>query len=133
MDDDLTPRQREVKQKFIEARGFWREESWGDLLRLDPDFLEAYTLYSSKPWVKGVLPPKIKELIYIAIDASCTHLYTRGIQVHIKNALEHGATKEEIIEVLELVSVLGIHSLNIGLPILIEELRAAGKEIPELD
>ena len=91
MDKDLTPRQKEVKEKFIEARGYWREESFGQLLRLDPDFFEAYTAYSSKPWVKGVLPPKIKELIYIAIDASCTHMHPIGTRVHIKNALKYGS------------------------------------------
>lgn len=124
MEDDLTPRQKEIKEKFTELRGYWREESWGDLLRLDPDFFEAYMNYSSKPWIKGVLPPKIKELIYIAIDASCTHLHAVGLRVHIKNALKYGATREEIMEVFELASVLGIHTLTLGVPILVEELKA---------
>ena len=121
MEKELTPRQQEIKDKFVQARGYWAE-SWGQLLELDPDFFEAYSNYSSKPWVKGVLPPKVKELIYIAIDASCTHLYHKGIRIHIRNALKHGATREEILEVLELISVLGIHSVTVGVPILMEEL-----------
>lgn len=47
----------------------------------------------------------------------------------MKNALKYGATKEEIMEVLELTSVLGIHTLTLGVPILVEELKAAGKEV----
>ena len=38
-------------------------------------------------------------------------------------------TKEEIMEVFELVSVLGIHTCTVGVPILVEELRNAGIEI----
>lgn len=128
MEKELTPRQQEVKDKFIKARGYWKEEAFGDLLRLDEDYFEAYMNFSSKPWDKGVLPPKVKELIYIAIDTSCTHLHQSGTRVHIKNALRLGATKEEIMEVFELVSVLGIHSVTMGVPILMEELEVAAKE-----
>lgn len=31
--------------------------------------------FSSVPWKHGTLPPKVKEFIYIAIDAATTHLY----------------------------------------------------------
>jgi alkylhydroperoxidase/carboxymuconolactone decarboxylase family protein YurZ len=41
--------------------------------------------------------------------------------VHIRNALRHGATVAEIMEVLELTSVLGIHTVTEGVPILLEE------------
>jgi len=128
MEKELTARQKEVKEKFIKARGYWKEESFGDLLRLDPDYFEAYMNFSSKPWNKGVLPPKIKEFIYIAIDTACTHLHASGARIHIKNALRYGATQEEIMEIFELVSVLGIHSVTMGVPILIEELKEFAKE-----
>ncbi|WP_319406261.1 carboxymuconolactone decarboxylase family protein [uncultured Desulfosarcina sp.] len=129
MEKELTPRQEEIKDKFINLRGYWKEAAFGDLLRMDPDYFEAYMNFSSKPWIKGVLAPKIKELIYIAIDTSCTHLHAKGTRVHIKNALKYGATKEEIMEVFELVSILGIHSVTMGLPILVEELKELNQEI----
>jgi alkylhydroperoxidase/carboxymuconolactone decarboxylase family protein YurZ len=132
MSKALTPKQKKIKEKFRKARGYWSEQGWGQLLRMDPDYFETYTNFSAKPWRKGVLPPKIKELIYIAIDASCTHLYPSGTRIHMQNAIRYGATKEEIMEVLELVSVLGIHGMNMGLPILVEELKAAGKD-PGID
>ena len=84
--------------------------------------------FSSVPWVSGVLEPKIKELIYTAFDVSATHLYTSGLRLHIKNAIGYGATREEILEVIELASVIGIHSCTEGVPILLEELAAAGEE-----
>jgi alkylhydroperoxidase/carboxymuconolactone decarboxylase family protein YurZ len=124
MDD----RRRELREAFIEARGFWTP-LWEGVLELDPDFFEAYIRFSSVPWTGGVLEPKVKELVYIAMDAAATHLFVPGIRQHIRNALEHGATREEIMEVLELTSTLGIHACNIGVPILVEELEAAGQPL----
>lgn len=119
----LGARQRALKQKFIDVRGSWNP-IWDPLLEWDPAFLEAYFEFSAVPWRKGVLPPKFKELIYIAIDASTTHLYAPGVRRHIRNALKLGASRDEILEVLELTSVLGIHACNLGVPILAEELAA---------
>ena len=92
---------------------------------LDPDFFESYIHFSSVPWTSGTLEPKIKEFIYTAFDVSATHLYEPGLRLHIKNAIGYGATKEEILEVMELASVIGIHSCMVGVPMLLEELAAA--------
>lgn len=127
MSEELDERQKALKRQFIKERGYWLEELFGQILRLDADFFEAYLNFSAAPWRKGVLPPKIKELIYIAIDASTTHLYEPGIRQHISNALKYGATKEEIMEVFELTSVLGIHTCTMGVPILMDELKKAGQ------
>ena len=123
--DELTERQLALKADFTEKRGYWHS-FWHEILTLDPDFFEAYTQFSSVPWVTGVLEPKVKELIYTAFDVSATHLYTPGLRLHIKNAIGYGATREEILEVMELASVIGIHSCTVGVPILVEELAAAG-------
>ena len=121
----LDDRRRRIREDFIDRRGYWND-FWDGLLRLDPDFFEAYLQFSGVPWETGPLEPKLKELIYIAIDASTTHLYEPGLRQHIQNALRHGATREEIMEVYELVSVLGIHACTLGVPVLLEELEAAG-------
>lgn len=121
---ELSERQQELKDDFVEARGYWNP-FWDGLLSLDPDFFEAYLAFSSVPWKTGTLDPKVKELIYIAIDASTTHLYEPGLRQHIRNAIKHGATKQEVMEVLELVSVLGIHACTLGVPVLLEEFEAA--------
>lgn len=124
---ELSDKQRQLRDQFIEERGYW-SPIWDGLLQLDPDFFEAYVEFSSVPWRKGVLEPKVRELIYTAIDASTTHLYEPGLRVHIRNALKYGATKEEIMEVFELTSVLGIHTCTLGVPVLMEELEAADKK-----
>jgi hypothetical protein len=45
----------------------------------------------------------------------------------MRNALGHGATVSEIMEVLQLTSVLGIHTITEGVPALLDEARKAGK------
>jgi alkylhydroperoxidase/carboxymuconolactone decarboxylase family protein YurZ len=125
---ELDERRRQLKEAFTAARGYW-SPMWDGLLALDPDFFAAYLEFSAVPWRHGVLPPKIKELMYIAVDASTTHLYEPGLRIHIQNALRHGATKEEILEVYELAAVLGIHTLTVGIPALLDEMKRAGKPL----
>ena len=124
---ELNEREKKLKEQFIGNRGYWNE-LWDSLLKLSPEFFEAYLEFSSVPWQSGPLPPKIKEFIYIAIDTATTHLYQEGARQHIRNALELGATKEEIMEVLQCTSVLGVHSTVEGVPILIEEIDKASKK-----
>lgn len=99
--------------------------AWSEMADLDPVWLEKFLDMGMKPIASGVLDPKTLEFLAIAVDASCTHLYSPGVRRHIRKALELGATKEEILAVLQCVSVLGIHSCALGVPILIEELAAA--------
>ena len=129
MSEALSKKQEELKERFETERGYWSEEIWAAVLRLDEDFFEAYLNFSAVPWKRGLLSPKVKELIYIAIDASTTHLYEPGLRQHIRNALKYGATQEEVMEVFELVSVLGIHTCTMGVPILVEELKKAGESM----
>jgi alkylhydroperoxidase/carboxymuconolactone decarboxylase family protein YurZ len=121
----LTARQEEIKAEFLRVRGTW-SETWEGVLRLDPEFLLAYLNFSAVPWRDGVLDPKVKELIYIAVDANATHMFLPGVRQHIKAALQLGVTPEEIMEVLELSATLGIHAMNIGVPILVEVLTEKG-------
>ncbi len=127
---DAEAERRDLRDAFIAARGYWNP-FWDGLLQLDPAFFHAYLSFSSVPWQSGPLEPKFKELIYIAVDAATTHLYEPGLRQHVRNALALGATKEEVMEVLELVSVLGIHACTMGVPILLEELQSLeGAEAP---
>jgi len=49
------------------------------------------------------------------------------VRRHIRNALQLGATRDEILQVIELTTVLGIHGCNLAVPILAEELAATSK------
>jgi alkylhydroperoxidase/carboxymuconolactone decarboxylase family protein YurZ len=116
-------RREALKLRFIERQGYW-EGSWEALLSLDPDFFNAYAEFAAIPWQAGHLEPKVKELVLLALDVAATHLYKPGIKTHMRNAIRHGATQEEIMEVLEIVSVIGIHGALIGAPMLEENFNA---------
>ncbi len=105
------------------AKGDWNV-LWDQMRELDPEFMEAYLAFRSVPHRNGPLPVKFKELILVAINAATTHLYAPGVRRHMQNALKQGATREEILEVIQLTTVMGIHSCNMAIPILMEEVNA---------
>lgn len=124
----LNAEQKALKAEFIEKCGYWAQE-WDVMLGLNPDYFKTYLRQESIPWTQGVLSPKVKELIMMGVDAAATHLYGPGVRIHMRNAMKHGATLAEILEVLQLVSVLGIHTCTMGMPALVEELANAGQPL----
>ncbi|MCP2316382.1 putative conserved protein YurZ, alkylhydroperoxidase/carboxymuconolactone decarboxylase family [Nocardia amikacinitolerans] len=107
----------------MRAQGTWNP-LWDKLYDWDPEWTEQFMSMGSLPIRRGVLSPQTVELLSIAVDAACTHMYSPGVRRHIRAALELGVSPEEILAVLELTSVLGIHACNIGVPVLAEELDA---------
>lgn len=103
--------------------GEWNP-NWDPFYDLDPAWTEKFIAMGVGPMLSGVLDPKTIEFIAIAVDASCTHMYAPGVRRHIRKALDLGATREQITAVLQLTSVLGIHTMSLGAPILQEELAA---------
>jgi len=113
----------------LRAAGQWNP-NWDPFYDLDPAWSEQFIAMGTRPMRSGVLDAKTIEFIAIAVDASCTHLYAPGVRRHIRKALELGATREEITAVLQCVSVLGIHTMSVGAPILLEELAAHERAKP---
>ncbi len=109
------------------ATGNWNPD-WEPFAKLDPAWTEKVIAVAIAPAVAGALDRKTIELIGIALDASCTHMYAPGVRRHIQRALKAGATKEEITAVLQLAAIQGLHSICLGGPILLDELAA---ETPE--
>ena len=126
----LNAMQLDLKERFTKTRGYWNP-FWEQALRLDPELFEAYFNFSSVPWAYGVLEPKIKEFVYVAIDASTTHMFDDGTRGHMANAFKHGASVEELLEVLELCVPLGVQSVTAGLSILDQEVQRLGCEREE--
>jgi alkylhydroperoxidase/carboxymuconolactone decarboxylase family protein YurZ len=121
MEKKKEEQQNDLIKKFAEARGGEMPPGIKRMMELDPDLFERYTDFSSLPFKKGPLPPKVKEFILIALDASVTHMFEPGLRAHMRKALELGATKEELLEVFELVSLIGIHGSTLGISVLAEE------------
>jgi alkylhydroperoxidase/carboxymuconolactone decarboxylase family protein YurZ len=96
-------------------------EAWDAIYDLDPRWLEEFLAMGADLY-GGVLPANLVELMSIAVDASCTHLYTPGIRRHIQRALAQGVTVEEVMEVLKICGALGVDACELGASILSQEL-----------
>ena len=73
--------------------------------RQDPDFMSAFMNLSEIGKKPGVLSGKIKQIIGIAVSvkAQCD----RCIAFHVKNAVDLGATRQEILEGCEVAVTMG--------------------------
>lgn len=92
-------RREAIVQRGEERRGFvpyWLRV----MAEVDVDFLEAYErIYELTAVREGALPAKFRELIVVA--AVAIGGYGPGLKDHVRRALRLGATKEEIVEVLQ--------------------------------
>lgn len=113
-----------IKTEFQRERGYWRP--WTEtLLRERPQFLQAYARYAGQPARSGPLSARMVELIYVALDASSTHLFEPGLRTHMQQALNTGASRQDVLDVLHLVATQGIDSVLQGVAILADETTAA--------
>lgn len=117
---NLTEREREIKAQFEEDVGYWTE-LYDVPLQMNPEFFDRFRKLIAHPYKNGHLDPVTRELMMVAVNSAPHHLYSEGIRIHIRNAFEHGATFEEIVEVLQRTSGQGLHAVTDGVPILIEE------------
>jgi len=73
---------------------------------IDPDFMEAYNnLYKNGLSAGKALPLKVREFVAIAVLAS--RQCDNGVYEHMKRALKHGATKQELLEAIETTIIPG--------------------------
>jgi len=90
-----------------------------------PDALHHYYELRKIGVDRGVLPRKVKELILLGINL--VRHYEPGTRVHVKGALDAGASVEEIVETIVTAMVSGAAcSLIEGPRILLEELKKRG-------
>jgi alkylhydroperoxidase/carboxymuconolactone decarboxylase family protein YurZ len=106
--------------------GPWDNPALAKLREWDPIWVDQCLKMSDSPWTSGILPRKDIELISIAVNAACTNLSAEGTRRHIRGAFEAGATRDEIMMILKIASLLSIHTASLGAPILLEEAKAAG-------
>jgi alkylhydroperoxidase/carboxymuconolactone decarboxylase family protein YurZ len=92
----------------------------------DPAWAESCVKMTTNPWVRGVLPRKLIELISLMLNAQCTSLNPEGTRRHVRAALDAGASRDEVLFVIECAAMGAIHSCSLGAPILLEEAKAAG-------
>lgn len=111
--EELDEQRTALKQRFIDEKKYW-SPLWDTVLAYTPEYFEAYLDLSGLAWTHGVLEPWFKELVYVAIDVTTTHLFTAGIKTHAAQAIRYGATPDQVIDVMSLASDIGIHTTLMG-------------------
>jgi alkylhydroperoxidase/carboxymuconolactone decarboxylase family protein YurZ len=124
----MNPKEQTGSPSAPEA-GPWDSRALAKLREWDATWVDQCLAMSVAPWTGGVLPRKDVELISLAVNAACTNLSEGGTRRHIRGALEAGATREEILMILKIGSLLSIHTASLGAPILLEEAKAAGVKL----
>jgi len=105
----------------MRAIGQWNT-AWDPFYELSPAWTDQFFAFGVSAYKSGLFTPRFMELLSIALDASCTHMYAPGTRRHIKGALKAGATPEEIMTVLQLCVSMGVQACAKGISILAEEL-----------
>jgi len=105
--------------------GPFAAEALDQLRGWDPSWAALVETMATEPWTDGVLPRKFVELVGVAINVACTNLDPHGTRRHIRAAIGEGATRDEILMVIKMASVMSIHSCSLGAPILIGEAKTA--------
>jgi alkylhydroperoxidase/carboxymuconolactone decarboxylase family protein YurZ len=108
-----------IKDEFVRARGFWNEPR-EVIARMMPEYFAALSEVTTESWSHGPLQEKDRELICIAVDSTPTHMFEPGLAMHIRHALQKGARREEILEVLQLAALTGLEGYIQGAEALFE-------------
>jgi alkylhydroperoxidase/carboxymuconolactone decarboxylase family protein YurZ len=111
------------ERPYMDAR---RLEAREILAGMDPKFLEKYhSIYQYVVHVKDSLPLKVKELIIMSFAAAGAR--EPGVRTHMRQAIEAGATPEEVLEALQTASLPGGgHIVTFGVLILRDIMREKG-------
>jgi len=99
---------------------------WDQLNALSPATLERVSRQIAAARPTGALSPKIREFIYVGVDALVTHLYAQGLAVHAETAVKLGATPEELIEVLQIAASVCVPRWSAAAMAVYDELDSAG-------
>lgn len=121
----MDERRSKAKQEVLAANrgpfGGW----WEDLLDVDPELMLRVHRHMLAAEA-GPLPRFFRHLIILAVDCVVTHLYPRGVGVHARVAMEHGATPRQVVEALQISCFASNRGWSIALPLVLEELEASG-------
>jgi len=130
--DDLRARVREeIIANPLEGAGgdpFPEDGSgfFGPFVRESPQTALAFHRYLKALEDASTLEVRLLHLIWMGVDAVVTHLFDVGAQMHARAALDHGATVEQLFEVLCIASAVSNRSCEQMVPMLAEELARAG-------
>lgn len=91
--------------------------------RLEPDFHAKLRGFGDVTRRRDALTDVEHALIGVAVFGNPTSFVEESLRLWSTRALDAGATRDQLLDTLKLASVLGIHSLTVGVPAVADVLR----------
>jgi alkylhydroperoxidase/carboxymuconolactone decarboxylase family protein YurZ len=126
LETSLDARQRRLKRDYERRFGDW-PQFCDRMLRLDPGHFEAMLDLLTCGVDGEGLDEKSQTLVMLALNASLTELNGDGVRLQIRRALRLGVTQKELLQVLQMVAHVGIHSCSIGVLSLVSAMEVSQK------
>jgi alkylhydroperoxidase/carboxymuconolactone decarboxylase family protein YurZ len=101
-----------------------------ELHQLDPAFADATEALVGHPYRHPELTPVVRALVVVAVEAVIPQADAPRLARVIGDALAEGASKAELLCTLEIACSIGLHTVSVGLPVLVEEMELAGLSLP---
>jgi alkylhydroperoxidase/carboxymuconolactone decarboxylase family protein YurZ len=112
---------------FADLANVFQEPAIGTAIRnAVPSSYDAASDYWRSTFASRFHTPRMKELILLAVHASATALNYKAIERHVRRARLAGATPDDVLDVLLSIVGLANHAVYASIPILLDELKAAG-------
>lgn len=120
MGESVEERRERLRRQYFGRATPWPEDLNG-VVEQSPEMLESFLRMSAVPWRRpGVVPARIKQLAYIAIDSLPGLQYAPGVVVHSEGARTAGATGDEIRAAIAIASSTLMESVIAGFQSIVE-------------
>ncbi|MBA8961571.1 alkylhydroperoxidase/carboxymuconolactone decarboxylase family protein YurZ [Rhodococcus percolatus] len=107
---------------------------WNDTLDAEyhdsPEVFDRFGAMVDVPRSRGALTPIEQALIGVAVVGNAASTNWPRLRAYVRAALDLGASRAEVRDVLQLVSIMSIHALSIGAPAVAEVLSEWGIRPP---
>lgn len=65
-------------------------------------------------WATSELEGWLRELGFVVMDLSSTHLYISGAKYHAANAVHYGTTPDQVLEAMRLCTRISATTMSVG-------------------
>lgn len=123
-------------ERLVELRARYHEifgvddDAADAIIMSDPGYFAAYLEWAAAARTSGILDLRTVALTSIALNASVVFLDQPTLRRELRAALALGIPVREILDICKITSVIGAHSLTVGIPLLADALAAARKTEP---
>ncbi len=102
----MSKQRSDARKPAVQITSPYGQPFWEWVAREDPEYLEVRQRLTDLSVGEGkALPVKYREMVIIGILAF--RCRTEGVVTHMRRAIKHGATKRELLEVIESAYVPG--------------------------